>query len=435
MKVAVLGGGVTGIGVARTLVERGYDPHVFEAGARIGGLCRSEVHDGYVHDLSGGHVLHSRDRSILADMVGWLGDDGAVETVRNTKIYYRGRYVKYPFENGLADLPVEDRFACVKGYIDAYLARRQGISDPRNFREWIQWRLGAGIGEHFMYPYNEKIWCSDLTDVATDWIAGRVPEAPYDDVLRSALGIETEGYTHQSKFYYPRTGGFETLVQRLADPVRERVRLETLVTEVVADHGRFEVNGEPFDAVVNSIPIQELYRALRPAPPDDVQSAVDGLKFLSIATVLLGVDQEKLSPYSWVYLPHAEAGPVNRLTFLSNYSPDNAPPGKSSILAEVTFPGGREQAGESIEKEVADSLARCGFYDPAKLELVRSHALRYAYPYYDVDFEPRMATIRHHLSERGLESLGRFGDYRYVNTDQIMISLREFFVDAFPPLT
>src|SRR4026208_1485915 len=103
MKGAVLGGGITGSAVAKTLRERGYEPHVFESEPRVGGLCRSEVQDGFVHDLSGGHILHSRDKALPGRMVEWLGPGGAVECIRNTKIFYRGQWVKYPFENGLGD--------------------------------------------------------------------------------------------------------------------------------------------------------------------------------------------------------------------------------------------------------------------------------------------------------------------------------------------
>lgn len=437
MKVAVLGGGITGVAVAKELLARGYDPHVFEAESRIGGLCRSDVHDGFVHDLSGGHIIHSRDQPILRQMVDILGPGGAVETIRNTKIFYRGRYVKYPFENGLGDLPVNDNYACIKGYIDAFMARKGGAKEPTNFRDWILWRMGDGIADSFMYPYNEKLWSSDLRDVSTRWVSGRVPEAPYEDVLRSALGIATEGYTHQSKFYYPRTGGFETMVQRLAEPILDRVRVNTRVASVELGDGRgVAINGERFDAVVNSIPLQTFYRALSPRAPDDVRAAVEGLRYLSIATVLIGIDEPNLSEHSWVYLPHPENGPVNRLTYLANYSPDNAPAGKSSILAEVTFPGVGHvpEAGPSLEREVVDSLANNGMFKPDRVSLVRSAAFQYAYPYYDVGFEARMKVVTDHLDRIGVHSLGRFGAYKYVNSDQVLILVREFFASHFPKI-
>ena len=42
-----------------------------------------------------------------------------------------------------------------------------------------------------------------------EWV-GRIPKPPMEDVVKSALGIETEGYTHQLYFRYPLHGGFES---------------------------------------------------------------------------------------------------------------------------------------------------------------------------------------------------------------------------------
>ena len=101
------------------------------------------------------------------------------------------------------------------------MARKCGTAkDPTNLREWILWRFGEGIAKEFMYPYNEKIWKSDLTDMSFDWVSGRVPDAPPDDVLRSAVGIRTEGYAHQLVFGYPEEGGFQSLADATAEPIR-----------------------------------------------------------------------------------------------------------------------------------------------------------------------------------------------------------------------
>jgi len=37
---------------------------------------------------------------------------------RANKIFFKGRYVKYPFENGLYDLDPQDRFECLYHYIE-----------------------------------------------------------------------------------------------------------------------------------------------------------------------------------------------------------------------------------------------------------------------------------------------------------------------------
>ena len=433
MRVAILGGGMAGVYTARKLHERGYEVTVFEAGPRVGGLCRSDVVDGFVYDVAGGHILHSRDPEILAEMVGVLEEPLA--HARQTKIYYRGRYVKYPFENGLSDLPAEDNYQCLKGYLDAYIGRREGASEPTNFHDWIVWRFGEGMARHFMLPYNQKIWSVDLREVSTDWVRGRVPEAPLEDVLRAALGITTEGYTHQLNFYYPRRGGFEAIVAGFARGLEPRIRLSTPVRQVLRAGGRTQVNGESFDQVVNTLPLGILLDVLEPRPPEDVRDALAGLRHLSLTTVLVAVDRPQLSPYSWVYLPHEDNGRHNRITFLSNYSPWNAPPGKSSVLSEITSPGGSGPPDlAETERHVVEALERTGMLKADWVMFTRSFFNEYAYPVYDLGFKKNISRVLAYLDEIELLSLGRFARYRYVNTDQVVAMVREALATSFPPL-
>src|ERR1039457_4031401 len=72
---------------------------------------------------------------------------------RNNKILYRGRYVKYPFENGLYDLEPQDRFECLYHYIfnkhpapanfrlHALAARRQRPSRPPQQQDSLSWQI------------------------------------------------------------------------------------------------------------------------------------------------------------------------------------------------------------------------------------------------------------------------------------------------------
>ncbi len=55
--------------------------------------------------------------------------------------------------------------------------------------------------------------------MGTAWVE-RIPKPPAKDIIKSALGIETEGYTHQLHFYYPKTGGFQTLPRTLKNMLK-----------------------------------------------------------------------------------------------------------------------------------------------------------------------------------------------------------------------
>ncbi len=426
MKIAILGAGVSGLALARLMVERGLplgDVHLFEGSPFLGGLCRSKTVAGFTYDIAGGHVLFSKDRGVMQWMKDCAGGDSAfVRRERHTKIRFGERFVHYPFENGLGDLPEQARFECLKGYVEAWHARAlDGSAAPADFQRWIHWRFGPGIARHFMDPYNEKVWKRPLSELSSGWVAGRVPDAPIDDVLRSAIGIRTEGYTHQSIFFYPKHGGFQAITDGIGERVRSQVRLRTPARELVRAGEGWRVNGELFDRVVSTIPLNEL-PDLVAGMPRAVAEAMRGLSFNSIATVLVALDRPSHPDLSWVYLPHHEQGPVNRVTYMSNYSPFNAPEGQTSFLLEVTCPGNGPEPGAELEEQAIAGVVSTGLLRREEILFTdRSHC-RYAYIVYDHELLPRRAAALEWCHSNGIEPLGRFGHYDYFNSDQCVMA-------------
>src|SRR5215470_1481718 len=259
MRVGVLGGGLSGVVVAG---HSRHDCEVLEADSRPGGHCQSLVKDGYTFDVGGPHILFSRNTEILDRMLRELGDNVATRR-RNNKIYIKGRIVKYPFENGLFDLAPEDRFECLYNYLF------NQHPTPKNFKEWIYHTFGKGIAEQYMLPYNEKIWNVSADQMAMDWVEGRVPRPPAADVIKSAVGVETEGYTHQLNFRYPRTGGIEALARAYAAKCRHIV-CDFTVRKVWREGFEWCVSDgartKRFDRLVTTIPLQALLAALPEVP-------------------------------------------------------------------------------------------------------------------------------------------------------------------------
>ena len=163
------------------------------------------------------HIIFSRHRETVDYMLSLLG--GNVHRARrNNKIFYRGRYVKYPFENGLFDLEPQDRFECLYHYI------QNDYPPPKsNFKEWIYHHFGKALAEKYLIPYNEKIWNVPAEELGLEWVEGRVPKPPLEDVVKAACGVETEGYTHQLYFHYPAHGGIESLPRAMAGRVNHIV--------------------------------------------------------------------------------------------------------------------------------------------------------------------------------------------------------------------
>lgn len=428
MKIAILGAGVSGLSLARFLVEGGFDPssiHLFEADREVGGLCRSKTVDGFTYDVAGGHILYSKDAAAMQWMKDCAGGDAAfVRRDRHTRIRFEDRWVNYPFENGLGDLPPQANFDCLRGYVEAWHRRQvDGSSAPAEFGAWVRWRFGSGIADHFMDPYNAKVWKRDLAHLTSDWVAGRVPDAPIEDVLRASVGIRTEGYTHQAIFYYPARGGFQAITDGIASTVLPRVRLSTPVTELVRSGAGWRVDGEPFDLVVSTLPLTDMPKLL-PDMPHDVAAAMTGLEYNGLVCVMLALDRAEHPDLSWVYLPHDVQGPANRVTYMSNYSPGNAPAGRSSFLCEVTLPGGAPAPGARLEQEIVDGLVNAGLIERGEVLFHDRTSVRHAYVVFDHHYAARRKTALGWLEERGILPLGRFGRFEYDNSDQCVIKSR-----------
>lgn len=418
MRIAVLGGGVTGLTAAWKLGRKGHDCVVFEGGDRPGGLCRSETIDGYVVDHAGGHIIFSTDREVLDFMLSVLGPGGAVKSERRARIFHHDRWVTYPFENGLGDLTPEHRYDCLKGYVEAWHARKTGAEEPRDFKAWCLWRFGEGICRHFMWPYNEKIWNVDLARLGTAWVRGRVPDAPVDDVLKAAAGIPTLGYGHQAVFWYPSSGGFESVIRGiLAALERTEVRCATRVETVRRDADGFTVNGERFDRVISTIPLPELVRTLGDVP-ESVASATAGLSFTSLTTVFIALADATVPDLSWVYFPHPDDGPQNRVTFISNYAPANAPAGGASVMAEVTHIGPCPGGTAKTARDVVGGLVHRGIIRAENVKFTKTFSNPYAYILYEDGVEGRIDAVRAFAASRGVDTVGRFGNYNYYNSDR-----------------
>ena len=420
--IGILGGGLSGLALASRL----RNAEVLEQAERPGGLCRSLTFDGFTFDPHGSHILFSRDAAAMAFYEDLLGSN-VCRRRRNTKVFYKGRYVKYPFENGLSELPAEDNLACLLGYVEAYIARHAGTAGKAgNFREWMYQRFGKGITESYLLPYNEKIWKTPAEEMGVDWVDGRVPDPPLEDVIKASLGIPTEGYTHQLNFMYPREGGVESLIRGLlpkVSRVRTRFRVAAIrrknASWIVSD-GREELE---FDRLVSTLPIPELIRCLPEVPPV-VREAAEALQHRSLVTVMLGISRPNLNDFSWVYFPSPGDGWFNRISFPSNFSDRAAPDRASSAVAEITCNAGDDvwsAPDDALMEHVLERGNALGVFRRDEVIASRVARTRHAYVVFDLNHRRNLDLVNAYAAKIGIRLLGRFGQFDYINTDQCIL--------------
>jgi len=416
MKIGILGGGLAGVSLAYFLEKKGHDVEVLEKEEECGGLCRSFSKDGFSFDL-GGHIIFSKDKQMLDLMINMLGSN-VKKHYRNNKVWFKGRYVKYPFENGLSALDKEDIFECLNYFIN------NDYPKPKNLKEWCYYTFGKGIAEKYLVPYNTKIWNIDPARISLEWV-DRIPKPPVEDVIKSAIGIETEGYTHQLYFYYPIRGGIQALVKAFEDKLK-KVTKKYAVKEIEKLKNGWRVsNGAEdryYDRVISCIPIFDLAAALKGVPKKISDIIRKKLKYNSLSTVMLGIDKDKLSDKFAVYVPQKDLL-FHRICFHSYMGPWYTPKGTSSVVAEITTNQGdvvHEMTDKQLIDHVRKGLDKEGLVDSKLVCASDIKRMKYAYVLYDLNYRTNMKIINEYFRSLRLPLNGRFAQFEYLNMDAVV---------------
>lgn len=412
MNIGIIGGGLSGITLQSLLA---HSSEVLEKEDRPGGLCRTFVKDGFYYDI-GGHILFSKDKEIMDFAEKALGDNINL-CRRNNKILYKGRYIKYPFENGLGALDKEDIDECLSGYL------HNDHPKPANFREWIYHTFGDGIARKYLIPYNEKIWKYPLGKMGIEWVE-RVPKPPLEDVLKSASGIETEGYTHQLYFKYPARGGIESLIRSMVKPER-RITSGFEVKSARKDGNGWKVSDgkadRVFEKLVLTIPVNEAVRMFENVP-EDVRRAAAGLVYNSVRIVLVGVNNESLFDKSATYIPDSSVL-AHRVCYMGFFSRNNVPAGKSSMIAEISTRKGEElyrMPDHLLIERTIEDLSGIGIVNKNEIVATEVKNIEYGYVIYNMDYRRNIEVIKRYFNSIGVELLGRFAEFEYINMDEVI---------------
>jgi UDP-galactopyranose mutase len=414
----IIGAGPTGLGTAYHLDG---DYLILEREDRPGGLCRSNVEGpGFVFDYAG-HIIFSQDpyyqqllNALLPDNVHWQNREAWVRS--------KGVYTRYPFQASTYGLPVEVVKECMLGAVDA-IHNTRNLPDPTNFQEWIYRFWGDGIAKHFMIPYNRKIWAVPLTEMAFDWLGGRVPQPNLDEIVEGALRPQPKPMGPNARFGYPLHGGFESLVQglvRMVGPIRpsSRVSRISLARRTVTVNGEDEI---AFGSLVSTMPLPELEAALDEAPPRSVREAFARLRTTSILCVNVGVDRADVTDKHWIYYP--EDTVFHRIFVQSNASPHNAPAGTSSFIAEISYGPNKQVAREGLVEGVRRDAVAAGFLRPSDGIVSASvYDLPYAYVVPTTTRLRDVETIKLWLEQHDVYTAGRFGEWAYYNSDHSILA-------------
>jgi protoporphyrinogen oxidase len=420
-RVVILGGGLAGLSTHWHLQKAGYaNCFLFEKESRIGGLTRSETVNGFTFDYTG-HLLHFRDENIKKLVTELLGDN-IHYVVRNSWIFSKGVYTRYPFQTNLHGLPPNVIKECILGFVQAVAnGHRDGAisavskssSEFDNFEEWIYSTLGSGIAKHFMVPYNEKLWTVPPKELTCEWMGRFVPGTSLEQILDGALSDQSQNIGYNASFGYPLRGGIEALPRAFGNSLKNvHTGFEVSKLDLEARRVSFR-NGEQtdFDFLVSSMAMPTLMKVAC-GVPSSVQKANELLRFTSVYNVNFGVDRV-VSDKHWIYFPESEFV-FYRVGFAHNFSPYQSPVGCSSIYAEVAYSPWKPLDKSRTVEQVKQDLLRIGILtNQDRLLSQLCLDIPCAYVLYDRLHRQNAGLIRNYLEQSGVRTIGRYGSWEY----------------------
>jgi protoporphyrinogen oxidase len=440
-RTVIVGAGPAGLTAAWELTRNGRAAIVIEQDPiHVGGIARTVSYKGFRFDI-GGHRFFSKNAEIEKLWNEILGDR-MIERDRLSRMYYRGRFFKYPLEtlNVLENLGVAESIACMVSYAAAKVTPKHDI---RSFEEWVVNAFGRRLYKIFFRSYTEKVWGIPCSEISADWAAQRIKDLSVGALVKRALTFrkKTGGpviKTLIDRFRYPAHGPgemWETLTKRIEEHGAE-VRMGESVVSIkrgaagVISVGTTGANGPRSLAggtFISTMPIRELVCALDPAAPAEVVAAANSLKYRDFITVALIIDQAEMFPDNWIYI-HEPGVKVGRIQNFKNWSPEMVPDQRYTVLGLEYFCFDSDSMWSTPDADLvamgARELAQLGLGDAAKVvdgTVVRQRA---AYPVYDGHYRDAVEVVRGFL-ERELPNLqlaGRNGMHKYNNQDHAMMT-------------
>lgn len=399
-KVAIIGGGVSGLTVAHQLKNK-YLVTIYEKEDRCGGLIRCKNIEGSLYHLCGGHIFNTKRKDVF-DFFWQIFDKEKdfIKADRNSVVYFsESQIIPYPIENH-AYLFAPDT---LKLFIDDLISISQTERvSPDNFEDFLKSRFGNTLYELYFKPYNEKLWRCNLRDVPLDWLEGKLPMPNVQEILyNNILQVKEKSFVH-STFYYEKKGGSQFLANRMAEGIN--IFYNSNISSLEYRNDKWVVNGVLYDKVVFCGNIKDIPQIVKGISLDAFTSKIQTLKYHGTTSVFCEIEK---NPYSWIYLP-SQNHLSHRIICTGNFSPSNNAAGKMTATIEFTDEIDRENIIENLNKLP---------YNPKYLD---HHFNRYTYPIQDGNTRMMIKDLKSFLASFGLYMTGRFADWEYYNMDVAM---------------
>ncbi len=412
VKNLILGAGITGLSSAFFLQK---DYEIIEKSNHVGGLADSIEKNGFVFDF-GEKFLRIPSVELESFFHKLMGDNFFSQELKSA-IFFKERHIPYPFQDNLRDLPPVELRACAKSLLLNFMENaRNNSHDFKNFEEFIHFQNGNYVANEFMIPYNQKIWAVPPREMNNSWFLGKnvIPTLTLDDILNSILPQDGTIKQNPKIRWYPKRGGSKEIGKAFLSHI-SNLRLNTEVKSINLSKKKvvfFDNSIENYEHLINTIPLNEFLFAIEDLPAE-IRNLSQQLKYNTVFCLNLCLDYEQNIPYHWIYYPQKEV-PFSRMFFSSNFSKNNAPSGKSSCSALVTYLPQAAFNQKFMEKSIIETLLKLKIIEKESTILDKIPlTIKYGFTIPTIDLPKKLDAIKNFLKKFNVFTIGRYGEWKY----------------------
>lgn len=442
-KVAIIGGGLTGLSMAYYLGKACEDWHItlYEESERFGGKISTKRVDGYVVETGPDSYLARKME--MTELIEELGLGETLVPNATGQAYIYDNQQMYPIPGGsIIGIPTEFMpFAKstliswpgkIRAGLDLIKAPYPSEEDV-SIGDFFQYHLGKEMVDKLIEPLLAGIYGGDIYQLSLDATFpdfhslerkhGNMVKGMMAMKAKQALAIKKgeqnkDGVTRNQPYqtsstkgadglFRQLTGGLEALVEALVSHMPKNVKLlhSCGIEEVRKEPTWTLVKGdgeeESFDKVIVTTP-PKAYKKL--FPKEDIFQKVANIELSSCAIAVMGFDKatfDKELKGTGFLITRANNTPLTACTYLSEKWPQTTPSDRVVLRVFMGKPGDttvQDLSEEELKALAVKEIQRImQFKDkPLWVELV---SLPESMPQYKVKHRSLVAEVRRHIQE------------------------------------
>lgn len=400
--ILIIGAGITGLSLASFLDTDNY--LIVERDSEVGGYCKTTIRNGFIWDYSG-HFFHFNNQEIKDYVLENIECD-VVTVNKKSHIHYKDRYINFPFQNNIHQLPTNEFIECLYDLYD------KKDKDILNFTDFVKSNLGDSICEKFIIPYNEKLYSCDLNNLDHDAMGRFFPKPTKFDNLLEQLKNNTKVNSYNDTFIYP-TGGSVEFVKSISSRVnKDNIILNTEIINIdvegkIAKTSKGDIK---FNRLINTMPFDSLLKI--------TNENTNNFSSNKVVVFNLGFDKKTEIKSNWIYFPGDEI--FYRVGFYNNIFKTN----RMSLYVEIGMKKDVQVNEQILLSKVLTDLEKSGVIVDQKLIEHQMIVMNPAYVHITKQSKDMYEIWNKKNNPNGLFSIGRYGSWTYCSIEDNIIQAK-----------